>query len=132
MTAEQLASLVKDPGFFGLAIVRPFGLILLWIYEFVQNYGLTVIIFALLVKLICIPLSIKSKKSMMAMTAVNAELQQLQKKYANNRVKLNEEMQKPVSYTHLDVYKRQPPAPPALGSGSHHRYRSPSDRAFHP
>lgn len=94
MTAEQLASFVKDPNFFGLAIVRPFGLILLWIYEFVQNYGLTVIIFALLVKLICIPLSIKSKKSMMAMTAVNAELQQLQKKYANNRVKLNEEMQK--------------------------------------
>lgn len=31
---------------------------------------------------------------MLAMSAMNAELQQLQKKYANNRVKLNEEMQK--------------------------------------
>ena len=39
-------------------------------------------------------LTIKSKKSMLAMSAMNAELQQLQKKYANNRVKLNEEMQK--------------------------------------
>ena len=53
-----------------------------------------VILFALLVKLVCIPLTIKSKKSMLAMSAMNAELQQLQKKYANNRVKLNEEMQK--------------------------------------
>lgn len=59
-----------------------------------QNYGIAVILFALLVKLVCIPLTIKSKKSMLAMSAMNAELQQLQKKYANNRVKLNEEMQK--------------------------------------
>ena len=57
-------------------------------------YGLAVILFALLVKLVILPLTIKSKKSMIKMNALNAELQQLQKKYANNRVKLNEEMQK--------------------------------------
>ena len=79
---------------FGLIIVRPLGLILLWIFKNVGSYGLAVILFALLVKLICIPLAIKGKKSMLAMNALNAELQQLQKKYANNRVKLNEEMQK--------------------------------------
>ena len=79
---------------FGLAIVRPLGLILLGIFKIVGNYGLAVILFALLVKLVVIPLTIKSKKSMLAMSALNAELQQLQKKYANNRVKLNEEMQK--------------------------------------
>lgn len=79
---------------FGLAIVRPLGLILLGIFKIVGNYGLAVILFALLVKLVVIPLTIKSKKSMLAMSAMNAELQQLQKKYANNRVKLNEEMQK--------------------------------------
>ena len=79
---------------FGLAIVRPLGLILLGIFKIVCNYGLAVILFALLVKLVVIPLTIKSKKSMLAMSAMNAELQQLQKKYANNRVKLNEEMQK--------------------------------------
>ena len=94
MTLDQLSNLVKDPNIFGILIVRPFGLLLQWLYSVVQNYGLAVIVFALLVKLVCIPLTIKSKKSMLAMTAMNAELQQLQKKYANNRVKLNEEMQK--------------------------------------
>ncbi len=79
---------------FGIAIVRPFGLILMAIFKAVHSYGLAVILFALAVKLVCIPLAIKGKKSMLAMTALNNELQQLQKKYANNRVKLNEEMQK--------------------------------------
>ncbi len=79
---------------FGLVIVRPFGLILLAIFKAVHSYGLAVILFALAVKLVCIPLAIKGKKSMLAMTALNNEMQQLQKKYANNRVKLNEEMQK--------------------------------------
>ena len=79
---------------FGLVIVRPLGLILLAIFKAVGSYGLAVILFALLVKLVCIPLAIKGKKSMLAMSALNAEMQQLQKKYANNRVKLNEEMQK--------------------------------------
>ena len=94
MTIDQLSNLIKDPNIFGYLIVRPFGLILLSLYNFVHNYGFAVILFALLVKLVCIPLTIKSKKSMLAMSAMNAELQQLQKKYANNRVKLNEEMQK--------------------------------------
>ena len=94
MTLDQLSNLVKNPNIFGILIVRPFGLLLLALYNFVQNYGLAVILFALLVKLVCIPLTIKGKKSMLAMTAMNAELTQLQKKYANNRVKLNEEMQK--------------------------------------
>ena len=79
---------------FGIAIVRPLGLILLGIFKLIGNYGLAVILFALLVKLLCMPLTIKSKKSMLKMSAMNAELQQLQKRYANNRVKLNEEMTK--------------------------------------
>lgn len=79
---------------FGLIIVRPLGLILLAIFKAVQSYGFAVILFALAVKLVCIPLAIKGKKSMLAMTALNAEMQQLQKKYANNRVKLNDEIQK--------------------------------------
>ena len=94
MTLDQLSNLVKDPKLFGILIVRPFGLLLQWLYSIVQNYGIAVILFALLVKLVCIPLTIKGKKSMLAMTAMNAEMQQLQRKYANNRVKLNEEMQK--------------------------------------
>ena len=93
MTIDQLSNLIKDPNLFGILIVRPFGLILLSLYNFVHNYGLAVILFALIVKLCCVPLAIKGKKSMLAMTALNAEMQQLQKKYANNRAKLNEEIQ---------------------------------------
>ena len=42
---------------FGLAIVRPLGLILLGIFKLVGNYGLAVILFALLVKLVILPLT---------------------------------------------------------------------------
>ncbi len=54
---------------------------------------------------------------MLAMTALNAEMQQLQKKYANNRAKLNEEMQKL-----YEKARRQPderlPAPASFRSPS--------------
>lgn len=51
MTLDQLSNLVKDPKLFGILIVRPFGLLLQWLYSIVQNYGIAVILFALLVKL---------------------------------------------------------------------------------
>lgn len=79
---------------FGLAIVRPFGLILMGIYNLTQSYGLAIILFALLAKILMFPLSYKSKKSMLKMNAVQGQLRELQKKYAGNNVKLNEEMQK--------------------------------------
>ena len=75
-------------------IVRvPFGYLLDWLDRFANNYGVALILFSLIVKLVLLPMSIKGKKSMLAMTALNAEMQQLQKKYANNRAKLNEEIQ---------------------------------------
>ena len=61
MTLDQLSNLVKDPKLFGILIVRPFGLLLQWLYSIVQNYGIAVILFALLVKLVCITLTIKRK-----------------------------------------------------------------------
>ena len=79
---------------FGLLIVRPFGMILMAIYNLVGSYGLAIILFALLSKFILMPLSIKSKKSMRKMSALSSKQMALQNKYANNRVKLNEELQK--------------------------------------
>ena len=52
MTLDQLSNLVKDPKLFGILIVRPFGLLLQWLYSIVQNYGIAVIVFALLVKML--------------------------------------------------------------------------------
>ena len=43
MTLDQLSNLVKDPKLFGILIVRPFGLLLQWLYSIVQNYGIAVI-----------------------------------------------------------------------------------------
>lgn len=81
-------------GIFDTLIVRPFGLLLMWIYSLVHNYGFAIIIFATIAKLILLPFSYKSKKSMAKMTSLQEKMNKLQKQYANNRVKLNEEISK--------------------------------------
>ena len=66
-----------------------FQSVLEWIYSWVGNYGWSVVVFTVLVRVILLPLDIKSKKSMRAMTRVQPKVQALQKKYANDREKLN-------------------------------------------
>ena len=63
--------------------------ILEWIYSWIGNYGWSVVVFTLLVRLVLLPLDIKSKKGMRAMTRVQPQVQALQKKYANDKDKLN-------------------------------------------
>ena len=53
--------------FFGITIVRPLGLILMAIWSLVQNYGLALILFTLIVKLILLPFMYKQKKGMKKM-----------------------------------------------------------------
>ncbi|MDO4173909.1 MAG: membrane protein insertase YidC [Eubacteriales bacterium] len=80
--------------FFGIIIVRPMGLILMAIWSLVHNYGLAIILFTLVVKLILLPFMYKQKKSMKKMNLVQAESAAIQKRYAKNREKMNEEMNK--------------------------------------
>ena len=76
-------------------IIRvPFGWLLAQLYEFTSNYGIALIIFAVALKLIMFPITAKSKKSMMKMSRLTPRVQALQKKYANDQQKLNEETQK--------------------------------------
>ena len=76
-------------------IIRvPFGWLLAQLYEFTNNYGVALIIFAVALKLIMFPITAKSKKSMMKMSRLTPRVQQLQRKYANDQQKLNEETQK--------------------------------------
>ena len=76
-------------------IIRiPFGWLLSLLYDFTSNYGIALIIFAVALKLILFPLTAKSKKSMMKMSRLTPRVQALQKKYANDQQKLNEETQK--------------------------------------
>lgn len=67
-----------------------FGYVLNFIYEIVKNYGLAIIIFSILVKLIMIPISIKQQKTMKKSTKIQAKMKEIQFKYKNNPEKLNE------------------------------------------
>ena len=78
----------------GYYICIPFAWLVRVFYSLTHSYGLAILFFTLAVKLILLPLQLRSKKSMMRMNRVSGKMQELQKKYANNQVKLNEEMTK--------------------------------------
>lgn len=65
-----------------------------FIYNFVKNYGLAIILFTIVVKLILLPLNIKSQKAMRKQQKIQPVLAELQKKYANDKEKLQSEMMK--------------------------------------
>ena len=71
----------------------PFGYVMEWIYRIVGSYGLSIIIFSLLAKLILIPFSIKSKKAMVDSQRIYPKLQVLQKKYGADKQRYQEELQ---------------------------------------
>jgi len=79
-------------------IIKPFALAIIWLlpkmYSFIGNYGVVIILFALLVKLVTLPLSLKSFKSMNAMKELGPKLEQLKAKHKNNPQALNAEMMK--------------------------------------
>lgn len=74
-------------------ITVPFGYLLSFLYQFTNSYGLALILFAVLVKIILFPISAKSKKSTMKMSRLSPRLQEIQKKYPNDQQKQNEAMQ---------------------------------------
>ena len=71
-----------------------FGYVLNFIYNLVQNYGLAMILFTLVIKLLMLPLSIKQQKTMKKSAKLNQKMQVLQFKYKNDPEKLNQEMMK--------------------------------------
>ncbi len=75
-------------------ITIPLGYIIDLIYRLVENYGLSIIIFTIIVKLLLLPLNIKSQKAMRKQQKIQPILAQLQKKYANDQQKLQQEMMK--------------------------------------
>ena len=75
-------------------ITIPLGYIINLIYRLVQNYGLSIIIFTILIKVLLLPLNIKSQKAMRKQQKIQPVLAELQKKYANDQQKLQQEMMK--------------------------------------
>lgn len=70
------------------------GYIIEFIYNLVQNYGIAIILFTLLIKMLLFPLNIKSQKAMKKQQKIQPILMDLQKKYANDQEKLNRETMK--------------------------------------
>jgi YidC/Oxa1 family membrane protein insertase len=75
-------------------VTVPFGWLLGFLYETLGNYGLAMITFAVIVQLVLLPITMKSKKSMMKMSRLQPRMQEIQRKYANDKQKQNEAMQK--------------------------------------
>lgn len=74
--------------------MTPFSWLLTAFYNFFDSYGIALILFAIVVKLILFPFSLKGKRSMIQMNMIQGKVQKIQQQYANNREKMNEEVQK--------------------------------------
>jgi YidC/Oxa1 family membrane protein insertase len=70
------------------------GQILKAMYGLTQNYGLSIILFVIIVKTIILPLTVKQTKSSMAMQEIQPRIKEIQEKYKNKPEKQNEELQK--------------------------------------
>lgn len=78
----------------GYWICFPFAALLRLFYTLTGSYGVSLILFTLVIKLILLPFQMKSKKSMVRMSRMSGKVQEIQKKYANNQAKATEEIQK--------------------------------------
>lgn len=78
----------------GKLISIPFAALLRWTYNLIGSYGVSIIIFSLIMKLILLPFQMKSKRSMIRMGRMSGKQAELQKQYANNQQKYQEELAK--------------------------------------
>ena len=77
----------------GKIITIPFSWLLTFLYELTHNYGLAMILFAVLVQVVLLPITAKGKKGMMKMSRMQPRIQEIQRKYANDQAKQQEAMQ---------------------------------------
>ncbi len=75
-------------------IAKPFGMLLMWLYELTNNYGAAIFLFALAVKVVLLYFSAKSKKSMMRQARFTPYLKELEARYEGNKQKYQEEVSK--------------------------------------
>lgn len=85
--AEAAAAETKDTTGISDIIRVPFGYLLDWLYTFTNNYGLSLILFSLIVKLVLLPMSVKSKKSMLKMSRLSPQVKALEAKYGDDKQK---------------------------------------------
>jgi len=62
-------------------------------HSIINNYALTIILFTVFIKLVVMPLNLKSRRSTMRMSSVQPQMQALQEKYKDDQEKLNQKLQ---------------------------------------
>lgn len=80
-----------------------FGYVLNIIYGIVNNYGVAIILFTILLKLIMLPISIKQQKTLKKSTKLQEKVREIQSKYKNDPTRMNQEV--------MDLYKRENMSP---------------------
>lgn len=76
-----------------------FGYLLNVLYGVFNNYGIAIILFSIILRIILVPITISQQKSMKKTSKIQKETQELQKKYKNNQEKLNQEI--------MELYKKE-------------------------
>ncbi|SES63223.1 protein translocase subunit yidC [Natronincola peptidivorans] len=71
------------------AIAQPLGVLLRIIFDIIGNYGISIIVFTVIVKLVMVPLTMKQTKSMKKMQEIQPKIKALQEKYKNDKEKMN-------------------------------------------
>ena len=80
-------------GIFGF-IATPLSYLLSGLYSMVSNYGITLLLFTLIVRLVLFPLYASQIKGQIKMSKIQPRMKEIQKKYANDRNEQNIQMQK--------------------------------------
>ena len=80
-----------------------FGYLLEFLYNLINNYGIAIILFSVIIKIILLPLSIKQQRTLKKSTELQDKMKALQFKYKNNPEKLNQEM--------MNLYKTENMSP---------------------
>ena len=80
-----------------------FGYLLEFIYGFINNYGLAIIFFTLVIKILFIPFSVKQQKTMKKTAKIQEKMKIIQFKYKNNPEKMNQEV--------MELYKTEKMSP---------------------
>ena len=74
------------------AVAKPIFYVLRFLYEFTHNYGITIILLTMLIKLMFVPLQYKSYKSMKQMQVIQPKVLAVQNKFKDDRERLNKEL----------------------------------------
>jgi len=80
-----------------------FGYVLNYIYNLIQNYGLAIIIFTILLKILMLPISIKQQKTIKKSAKLQVKVKEIQQKYSNDQVRQSQEL--------MELYKKENMSP---------------------